>query len=209
MKLKKLLSLFIILALCLSFAACAAEVDVDVEVRPPDNLVTTTAAETTTTTVLYKTQGTAPPATTARPVTTTTASQVGKPTTAVVTLPPTTTTTTTTTAPLPPIDEDGIYESKEDVALYIHVYGKLPQNFVTKSRYNSLGKPADKCVGGDRFYNREGLLPYKSGRLYYECDIDTYGVTYRGQKRIVYSNDGLIYYTGDHYASFTLLYGTP
>ncbi len=107
------------------------------------------------------------------------------------------------------IDEDGIYESKEDVALYLHTYGKLPKNFVTKSQYNSLGKPADKCCGGDRFYNKEGLLPNKAGRLYYECDIDTYGSTSRGQKRIVYSNDGLIYYTGDHYRSFTLLYGTP
>lgn len=107
------------------------------------------------------------------------------------------------------IDEDGIYESKEDVALYIHTYGKLPQNFVTKSEWQALGKPANKCCGGDRFYNKEGLLPYKEGRLYYECDIDSLGLKKRNAKRIVYSNDGLIYYTGDHYASFTLLYGTP
>ena len=119
------------------------------------------------------------------------------------------TTTTTRTTGQHAIDEDGIYESKEDVALYLHVYGKLPKNFVTKSEYNSLGKPANKCCGGDRFYNKEGLLPNKDGRLYYECDIDTYGITSRGAKRIVYSNDGLIYYTGDHYGSFTLLYGTP
>ena len=120
-------------------------------------------------------------------------------------------TTTTTTRPAgdAAIDEDGIYETKEDVALYLHTYGKLPKNFVTKSQYNSLGKPADKCCGGDRFYNKEGLLPNKAGRLYYECDIDTYGITSRGAKRIVYSNDGLIYYTGDHYGSFTLMYGTP
>ena len=125
----------------------------------------------------------------------------------------TTTTTKLTTRPSgsgsAAIDEDGIYESKEDVALYLHTYGKLPKNFVTKSEYNAAGKPANLCCGGDRFYNKEGLLPNKSGRLYYECDIDTYGITSRGAKRIVYSNDGLIYYTGDHYASFTLLYGTP
>ena len=120
-----------------------------------------------------------------------------------------TTTTTTRLAGGAAIDEDGIYETKEDVALYLHTYGKLPKNFVTKSQYNSLGKPADKCCGGDRFYNKEGLLPNKAGRLYYECDIDTYGITSRGAKRIVYSNDGLIYYTGDHYGSFTLMYGTP
>ena len=124
----------------------------------------------------------------------------------------TVTTATPTTRPTgdgATIDEDGIYESKDDVALYLHTYGKLPKNFVTKSEYNSLGKPANKCCGGDRFYNKEGLLPNKAGRLYYECDIDTYGITSRGAKRIVYSNDGLIYYTGDHYGSFTLLYGTP
>lgn len=122
---------------------------------------------------------------------------------------PATTTRPSTGSGSAAIDEDGIYESKEDVALYLHTYGKLPKNFVTKSQYNSLGKPADKCCGGDRFYNKEGLLPNKAGRLYYECDIDTYGIKSRGSKRIVYSNDGLIYYTGDHYASFTLLYGTP
>ncbi len=124
----------------------------------------------------------------------------------------TTATTRPTTRPTggnAAIAEDGIYESKEDVALYLHTYGKLPKNFVTKNQYNSLGKPADKCCGGDRFYNKEGRLPNKAGRLYYECDIDTYGITSRGAKRIVYSNDGLIYYTGDHYESFTLLYGEP
>lgn len=61
-------------------------------------------------------------------------------------------------------------------------------------------------IGGDRFGNREGLLPTAKGRKYYECDIDFDG-TYRGAKRIVYSNDGLIYYTEDHYESFELLYG--
>ena len=121
----------------------------------------------------------------------------------------TTATTTRPTGGNGTIAEDGIYESKEDVALYLHTYGKLPKNFVTKNQYNSLGKPADKCCGGDRFYNKEGRLPNKAGRLYYECDIDTYGITSRGAKRIVYSNDGLIYYTGDHYESFTLLYGEP
>ena len=80
----------------------------------------------------------------------------------------TTTATTTRTTGQHAIDEDGIYESKDDVALYLHVYGKLPKNFVTKSEYNSLGKPANKCCGGDRFYNKEGLLPNKAGRLYYE-----------------------------------------
>ena len=64
-----------------------------------------------------------------------------------------------------------------------------------------------KCIGGDRFGNREGLLPDAPGRTWTECDINTLGASSRGAERIVFSNDGLIYYTGDHYDSFELLYG--
>lgn len=113
------------------------------------------------------------------------------------------------------IDENGSYTSKDDVALYIHVYGHLPSNFITKKEAEKLGWSGGslepyapgKCIGGDRFGNYEGLLPKKTGRSYTECDIDTLGQKSRGAKRIVFSNDGLIYYTDDHYASFTLLYG--
>lgn len=116
---------------------------------------------------------------------------------------------------VPAIDEDGSYTSKEDVALYIHTYGRLPDNFITKKEAEALGWPGGglekyapgKCIGGDRFGNYEGLLPKKSGRTYTECDIDTLGKSSRGAKRIVFSNDGLIYYTDDHYESFELLYG--
>ena len=112
-------------------------------------------------------------------------------------------------------DPDGSYTSKEDVALYIHLYGCLPSNFITKSEARKLGWKSGsvekyapgKCIGGDRFGNYEGLLPKAAGRTYYECDIDTLGGKSRGAKRIVFSNDGLVYYTSDHYASFTLLYG--
>ena len=114
----------------------------------------------------------------------------------------TTTTTRTTAGGTATIDEDGIYDSKEEVGLYIHIYGKLPKNYVTKSQYN---KEKILCVGGDRFYNKEGLLP--SGETYYECDIDTYGITSRGAKRLVWTKSGIVYYTADHYASFTQLYG--
>ncbi len=114
-----------------------------------------------------------------------------------------------------PIDENGKYYSKDDVALYIHTYSKLPSNFITKKEAESLGweggsveKYAKGCaIGGDTFGNYEGLLPRKNGRVYKECDIDTLGASSRGAKRIVFSNDGLIYYTDDHYESFTLLYG--
>ena len=113
------------------------------------------------------------------------------------------------------IDEDGKFTTKEDVALYIHTYGHLPVNFITKKTAEELGwtggslEPYAKgmCIGGDRYGNYEGLLPDAPGRTYSECDIDTKGASSRGAKRIVFSNDGLIYYTDDHYKSFTLLYG--
>lgn len=119
------------------------------------------------------------------------------------------------TDPVPAIDADGSYTSKEDVALYIHTYGCLPDNFITKSEARKLGWKSGslekyapgKCIGGDHFGNYEGLLPKAPGRSYTECDIDTLGAKSRGPKRIVFSNDGLIYYTDDHYESFTLLYG--
>lgn len=113
------------------------------------------------------------------------------------------------------IDENGEYTSKDDVALYIHTYGHLPKNFVTKSEARAKGWEGGSLedyfpgcsIGGDKFGNREGVLPKKNGRTYTECDIDTKGKKSRGAKRIVFSNDGLIYYTDDHYETFTLLYG--
>ncbi len=118
-------------------------------------------------------------------------------------------------AEAPAITEDGLYTSKEDVALYIHTYGRLPDNFITKREARELGwsggslEPyAEGCsIGGDRFGNREGRLPAAEGRSYTECDIDTKGAASRGAKRIVFSNDGLVYYTEDHYETFELLYG--
>ena len=113
------------------------------------------------------------------------------------------------------LDEHGTYTTKDDVALYIHTYGHLPDNFITKEEARELGwtggslEPYAKgcCIGGDYFGNREGLLPKAKGRKYTECDIDTLGADSRAAKRIVFSNDGLIYYTEDHYETFVLLYG--
>ena len=113
------------------------------------------------------------------------------------------------------LDPDGWYYSAEDVALYLVTYGELPSNFITKNEARDLGWEGGSvqkyldgaAIGGDKFGNREGILPKASGRQYYECDIDTDGKNSRGAKRIVFSNDGLIYYTEDHYESFILLYG--
>ena len=112
--------------------------------------------------------------------------------------------------------EEGAYTSKEEVAQYIFLYGHLPNNFITKKEAKALGWVSSegnlgevapgKSIGGDYFGNFEGNLPEKEGRDYHECDIDSNG-GYRGAKRIVYSNDGLIYYTEDHYNTFELLYG--
>lgn len=113
------------------------------------------------------------------------------------------------------LKEDGYYTSKEEVAEFLHTYGHLPDNYITKNEAMDLGWDSGKgnlwavtdkmSIGGDRFGNREGLLPNASGRKWYECDIDYEG-GFRNEKRIVFSSDGLIYYTGDHYASFEKLY---
>ncbi|MBO6196239.1 MAG: ribonuclease [Butyrivibrio sp.] len=118
----------------------------------------------------------------------------------------------TSQSPSDLIPEDGTYTTKEDVALYIHTYGKLPQNFITKKAAKKLGWQGGsledyapgKCIGGDYFGNYEGLLP--EDKEYHECDIGTLGKSKRGAKRIIYSDDGYIYYTSDHYESFELLY---
>lgn len=110
------------------------------------------------------------------------------------------------------LDEDGTYNSAEDVSLYLYTYGRLPENYITKNEARDLGwsggsveKYAPGCaIGGDKFGNREGVLP---DGTYHECDIDTIGQDSRGAKRLVYSDDGRIYYTEDHYETFTLLYG--
>ncbi len=110
------------------------------------------------------------------------------------------------------IDENGKYYSKDEVALYIHTYGRLPSNYITKKEAQKLGWQNGSvdpyfpggAIGGSRFGNYEGQLP--EGKTYYECDIDTLGKSSRGAKRIVYSDDGSIYYTGDHYETFTQLY---
>lgn len=128
-------------------------------------------------------------------------------------VPTPTSTPTQTPEPETGIEETGWYYSKEEVALYLHTYQKLPGNYLTKAQaketlgWTGGGLPDGYAIGGDKFGNREGLLPKENGRQYYECDVDTNGKGSRGVKRIVFSNDGLIYYTEDHYASFTLLYG--
>lgn len=119
----------------------------------------------------------------------------------------------------PPAGEQIEQEQKQEqagdpfemVAKYIREHGRLPDQFITKAEARKLGWEAQagnlhdvapgKSIGGDRFYNREGRLPDKPGRIWYEADIGYEG-GHRGSERIVYSNDGLIYRTSDHYETF-------
>lgn len=117
------------------------------------------------------------------------------------------------------VRENGHYTSKEEVALYIHTYGHLPSNFISKTKakkagwVSSEGNLDEVCpgmsIGGSTYYNEgwdgEELLPEAKGRTWTECDINYHG-GYRGAERIVFSNDGLIYYTDDHYQTFERLY---
>lgn len=113
------------------------------------------------------------------------------------------------------VSEDGTYSSPDQVALYIHLYGHLPSNYITKKEAEAAGWNSSKgnlwdvaygmSIGGNRFGNYEGALPDKDGRKWYECDVNYQG-GYRGSERLLYSSDGLIYYTGDHYETFEQLY---
>lgn len=106
--------------------------------------------------------------------------------------------------------EGQYYYDIENVVLYLELYDELPPNYITKNEARELGWEGGSvepyldgaAIGGDRFGNREGLLPASDGRSYTECDIDTDGCGSRGAKRLVFSNDGLYFYTVDHYETF-------
>jgi len=98
----------------------------------------------------------------------------------------------------------------QGVVDYITKYNKLPGNYITKteaiklgwdSRKNLWAFAPGKKIGGNIFYNFEGLLPDTNRRVWRECDINS-NDGFRGIERLVYSNDGLIYKTSDHYKSF-------
>ncbi|MBR4961966.1 MAG: hypothetical protein IKY52_13810 [Clostridia bacterium] len=100
------------------------------------------------------------------------------------------------------------YYDVENVVLYLDTYGELPDNYITKEEARDLGWEGGSvenyqdgaAIGGDRFGNREGLLPSGS---WIECDIDTEDENSRGAKRLVFNlDDGLYYFTDDHYESF-------
>ena len=63
-----------------------------------------------------------------------------------------------------------------------------------------------KMIGGDIFENRNGKLPYAEGRIWYEADIN-YSTGYRTKARLLYSNDGFVFATYDHYMTFYEIVG--
>ena len=103
----------------------------------------------------------------------------------------------------------------QQIVNYLDLYGELPENFITKdeakalgwdSRYNYVGEVAPgMSIGGDYFGNYERSLPTAKGRKWYECDTDYRGKK-RGAGRLLFSSDGLYYYTDDHYQTFTQMF---
>lgn len=94
---------------------------------------------------------------------------------------------------------------------YVKKHKNLPEYYITKRQARDKGWiPAKgnlcevlpgRAIGGDRFGNYESRLPKRSGMQYYEADIN-YNCGKRDAQRMVYSNDGLIFITKDHYQSF-------
>ena len=90
-------------------------------------------------------------------------------------------------------------------------YGKLPPYYINeedalnvgwKPWLGNLGKVAPGKMLGDKvFLNRNYQLPTVAGRIWYEADINYTG-GFRKAERILYSNDGLIFATYDHYKTF-------
>ncbi|MBR5960567.1 MAG: hypothetical protein IKZ98_06190 [Clostridia bacterium] len=123
----------------------------------------------------------------------------------------------TPTAVPEPTATPGPLDEAQRIANYIFEHGELPDNFITKKQAQALGWDSaynyvsdvapDKSIGGDYFGNYEQKLPVVKGRKYYEADC-----FYKGGKRnayrIIYSTDGHVWYTEDHYNTFIELFPT-
>ncbi|MDX8000517.1 barnase [Xenorhabdus sp. Reich] len=107
-----------------------------------------------------------------------------------------------------------VLTEQDRVADYLRQHHKLPDYYITKKQAHRQGWNARKgnlcevlpgrAIGGDRFSNRENKLPTESDRHWFEADVN-YRCGRRGSDRLLYSDDGLIYLTVDHYNNFTRL----
>ena len=104
----------------------------------------------------------------------------------------------------------------QDIVDYLEYFGELPENFITKKEARSLGWDSGldlskiapgKSIGGDYFGNYEEKLPVGKGISYREADC-YYTRGKRNAYRIIYSSDGRVWYTEDHYNTFTELFPT-
>ena len=122
------------------------------------------------------------------------------------------------------VEESGLYTTKDSVAAYLCKFDKLPSNYVGKNEGKSLyesktGKTFEKwnfnpwttigvMIGGDTFNNYANNPDNYHSTLpegdYREADVD-YSAKNRGTKRLVYQSDCVIYYTADHYETFSRL----
>ncbi|MBR4283798.1 MAG: ribonuclease [Anaerotignum sp.] len=106
---------------------------------------------------------------------------------------------------------DGTKDGAGGADVWLKVVGKLPPNYISYSDAKKLGwnrkkgnlnqvAPGRMLTRG-RCWNDDGHLPESPGRIWYEADIN-YKWGYRGNDRILYSNDGLIFVTYNHYKTF-------
>ena len=105
----------------------------------------------------------------------------------------------------PPVTDD---EEFEDYGMNVITVELDNANVTEKGKYNTKeegGANTNKLsYAGGNFYNREGLLPSENGRTFTECDIGYRGGN-RGSQRIVFSSDWLVFYTDNHYESFSIM----
>ena len=110
---------------------------------------------------------------------------------------------------------EGPITDPQSIADYIFAHGELPDNFITKKEAQALGWDSSrnyvsdvapgKSIGGDWFGNYQGKLPRAKGRTFRECDCN-YVKGKRKDDRIVWSSDGRVWFTDDHYETFTELF---
>lgn len=94
---------------------------------------------------------------------------------------------------------------------FVRKNGRLPGYYITKKEARNRGWVASegnlcdvlpgRAIGGDIFTNRERNLPTQKGRIYYEADLN-YNCGRRNADRLIFSTDGLIFITHDHYKTF-------
>ena len=99
--------------------------------------------------------------------------------------------------------------SEKLVIDFVKANKKLPDYYITKGEARNQGWVASKgnlcdalpgrAIGGDKFSNREKSLP--PGNQYFEADVN-YNCGNRNADRIVFTKNGEVWLTHDHYKSF-------